>query len=447
MKRAFCRPVTALVTCVGLLALLLVLISASVAFAQTPATTPTVQGTTVPPAQAVPSSITILGQVSNGTPGGSLPVTMSVTLYAADNAQSVAFTTNGTTDASGKVRFDKVAYQPGRAYALVTTLGTVQYQSNPAEPKANETLILPVKIYDTTTDSSHVRIDQMYVIAHFSSETQLQVVNAYLLENNGDRTVQGGQKTNDGKQATLRFPLPAGARSVSFQGDQGGNYVLSKDGFLTVGGIPPGLQRTPLVVSYALPYTMQLRLETRAPYPVQNVNVAVAQQGVTLTAPSLKDQGLQTDQNGTSYRVYTGTALAAGQALALELQGLPKIGAPEQSTSQPGAGAVTLVTPAAGGLEWDDKRLAGGALAGAGLLVVLVALLWYVIMGRRREADASGEHRVLYDAIADLDEEHEAGKIGDEDYAQQRQLLKEALLAAMEDESQAAELVPESLAR
>jgi cytochrome c-type biogenesis protein CcmI len=221
---------------------------------------------------------------------------------------------------------------------------------------------------------------------------------------------------------------------------------VTKDGFLTAWGIPPGVQRTPVVVAYALPYTTQLRYETRAPYPVQNVNVAMAQQGVTLTAPSLKDQGLQTDQNGTSYRIYTGTALAAGQALAFDLQGLPKIGAPKQSTPAPGSGAVTLVTPAAGGSIWDDKRVAGGALAGAGLLVVLVALLWYVMTRGRRKAGAASEHRTLYEAIADLDEEHEAGGIGDEEYAEQRQLLKEALLAAMEDEPQAAELVPDGLA-
>jgi hypothetical protein len=186
MKRAFGPPITALVAFMGLVTILLVVTSASVASAETP--TPPVQVTPVQPTQAAPSSLTIVGQVSNATPGGSLPVTMTVTLYAVDG-QQVAFTKIGTADASGKASFENVPYQSGRGFALVTIRGATAYQSELLPlGDGQDLLTVPLKIYDTTTDTGSVRIDQMYVIGQFLSDKELQVVNGYTISNAADRS-------------------------------------------------------------------------------------------------------------------------------------------------------------------------------------------------------------------------------------------------------------------
>jgi hypothetical protein len=59
---------------------------------------------------------------------------------------------------------------------------------------------------------------------------------------------------------------------------------------------------------------------------------------------------------------------------------------------------------------------------------------------------ATGEHRALYEALADLDEDHQAGKIGEADYADQRAFLKAALLAALQNPAEAAEAALEGQA-
>jgi hypothetical protein len=202
--------------------LLLVVVS-SVALAETRVQTD--QRISVQATEQAPITLTILGQITNGTAGGSLPVTTTVSLYAVDG-QSLAFTMPGTADASGKVRFDNVAFNPGRTYALGAVEGTVQYQSDLVPPKDGEkTLTVPLQIYDTTTDTSRVRVDEMSVVGQFLSDKELQIINAYVLSNEGDRAVEGGEKTANGQRATLRFYLPAGAKSVEFQGDDGKKFA------------------------------------------------------------------------------------------------------------------------------------------------------------------------------------------------------------------------------
>jgi hypothetical protein len=366
---------------------------------------------------------------------------MTVTLYAVDG-QALAFNTVGTADASGKVRFDRVAYKAGRTYALATVQGTVQYHSDLVPPKDGEkTLTLPVQIYDTTTETSGVRVDEMYVVGQFLSDKELQVVNAFILSNEGDHTVEGGETTANGQRATLRFYLPAGAGNVEFEGDDGKKFSRTEDGYVTNWGIPPGRNVAQVAVRYTLPYSGRLHLETRAPYPVQKVSVLMADQGITLTSSALVDQGTQSGQDGIARRVYSGAALAAGQLLAFDLNGTLKVVAPttaQGSTSSAAAPATS--TPEVGP---DDRRLLGAGIMAVGLLVLLAATIWHVVSRRSRTVDALGEHRALFLALADLDEDHERGKIGAADYNDQRAFLKAALLAARQNPTMAPEAAAE----
>jgi hypothetical protein len=399
----------------------------AITIAETPV--PAGQGISVQATEPPPTVLTVLGQITNGTRGGSLPVTLTVTLYAVDG-QNLAFTSQGTADASGKVRFDNVAYKTGRAYALAAAKGGVQYHSDLVRPKDGErTLALPFQIYDTTADASRVRVTEMYVVGQFLSDKELQMTNAYILSNEGDRAVEGGEKTADGQRATLRFYLPAGAANVEFQGDDGTKFARTEDGFVTKWGVPPGTNAAQVVMRYTLPYTGQLHLVTRTRYPVQKVNVWMADQGITLTSAALVDQGTQAGADGVARRTYVGNALAAGASLTFGLSGMPKVTSPAPVPSTNGAPPVIPATKA----PQADKRLLGEVVVGVGLLVILVACLWRLIASRSRSVDPLGEHRALFEALADLDEDHEAGRIGDPEYDDQRSFLKAALLAALQD--------------
>jgi Phage integrase family len=201
-----------------------------------------------------------------------------------------------------------VAYKTGCTYALAASQGTVQYHSDQAPPKDGEkTLTLPLKIYDTTADSSRLRIDEMYTVGQVLSDQKVQIINAYMLSNDGDRTIQGGKKATNGQQATLRFYLlPAGATDIEVQDDDGKTFLRTVDSYVTTWGAAPGINAAQVAVRCLLPYTGQLHLETRVRYPVQKVRVLMADQGITLTSASLVDQSTQTGQDGVVRRACGG---------------------------------------------------------------------------------------------------------------------------------------------
>ncbi len=415
---------------------------AVVTAAQTPA--PPAPGSPPPPTEAPVASLTVVGQITNGTAGGTLPITTTVVLYGLDG-QAVALKTPGIADAAGKVRFEGVANTPGRSFGLTAIVGRTTYFTDlqPPQPGATE-LALTLKIYDTTSDASQVDVAEMYVLGEFLSAQELQITNAYILSNKGDRAIEDSEKAPDGRIATLRFTLPKGATGVQFQGESAERIIPTDDGFLTTWGIPPGDNVSQVAVRYTLPYTGQLHLESRVQYPVQIVNMMLVDQGVALASSQLKEQGTGQRQDGAMMRAYTGEALAAGQALAFDLSGAPKV-APAGVGNAPMDSSGAAAAPPA---PDNRRRIALGIVAfGAALLVASV--IWWARSARRVESDkqagVSPEHSALVQALAYLEEAHEAGEIGDVDYARQHQALKAALVSVLENPPPAAAANPQGV--
>ena len=428
MKTSFVWPIS-LAIVLGLLATLAYTIAVS---AQTPTPPPS-----SPPSETEPaaSPLIIMGQLSNGTPGGSLPITSSVVLHAFD-ADTMTFMTPGVADASGRFRFDGVPNQQGRVFGVTATLGRTTYLSEPLYPKPGEMeQPLTLKVFDTTTDARQVRVEQMLVVGEFLDENKLQLINAYFLSNDGDHTVEGGEKAPDGQTATLRFSLPAGATEVQFQDEGVNRFIRTGDGFLTTWGIPPGDQTGQVIVRYTLPYTGELHLETKVQYPIETLSMMQVDQGVALTSPQLQAKGTGRRQDGATVREYAAESLAAGQSLVVDLKGAPVLSAiPDTNTKSDQNEAATepqVQAPKAA----NRQRVVIGVGTLAVLLMVAGAsgLVWM-----RRSADDEeyrsvvDEQKALIVALADLDEAYEARNIDDHDYTLQRQALKATLVATLE---------------
>ena len=399
-----------------------------------------------PPTEAPVASLTIVGQITNGTPGGSLPITTTVLLHGYDG-QTMASMTPGVADASGQFRFEGVENKGGRAFGVTATVGRITYGSElqPPPPGATE-LALTLQIYDTTSDASQVRVAQMVVLGEFLSAQELQIINAYILSNQGDRAVEDSEKALDGRIATLRFTLPKGATGVQFQDESAERFIRTDDGFLTTWGIPPGDRVSQVVVRYTLPYTGQLRLESQLQYPVQVVNVLLVDQGVALASPQLQEQGTVQRQDGATLLSYTGAAFAAGQSLAFDLSGAPQV-APADAGNVPTDTSAVAAAPQAPAPD-NRRRIALGIVA-FGVALLVASAVWWARTARRDENDEqavlSSGPGALVQALANLDELREAGEIGDADYARQRQVLKAALGSALENPPLAAEASPQGV--
>lgn len=391
---------------------------------------------------AVPDKITITGQVTMGTPGVTLPITTSLLLHAHDGHE-MALMLDGQADAQGAFRFEGLENKPGRTFDIMAIVGPTTYfaeqivpQDGQAEYKA------AIKIFGTTKDTSTLRVDRLHSFVEFINRQQVRTTEIYVLSNTGDRTIERGETTADGKPVTLRFELPTGAEQVRFEGGElGARFFRTADGFLDAQGVPPGEQSSQVLVSYVLPYNGQVHLEHKVNYPVQGIDVILpADAGIGLMATGLAAQGTQAAPNGTAMQIFSGQALPAGGSLAYDLSG--ELSAAQASLLDGGApqdAAPQAATGALGSLVWALRSSVGGspvsaAVTSAGLLLLAVALLlWLRMRGKERAvakiADPGAERNALVQAIADLDDARAAGLIEAEEYQGQRRRLLDRLLA------------------
>ncbi len=170
--------------------------------------------------------ITLKVALGSGKAGEALPAdtnlqNAAVTLYAL-KGQSPVYRREGVTDAAGTATFTAVPYEDGYGFGVVAKMGLTPYISDVVAPTAGASEVLvPVKVYGTTTDASKLRVSQAFVLAEAQGDGKLGITNLYILSNAGDKTVEGGLKDAEGKAATVQFPLPSGAQDVKFGEDDG----------------------------------------------------------------------------------------------------------------------------------------------------------------------------------------------------------------------------------
>lgn len=379
----------------------------------------------VPPVvSATPSLevVTITGKISNGS-GGSLPADLGVTLhgYSHDTTSgqfAEVLTRDGLLQSDGSFSFDGVEAPVGRAFSVsVTYLGT-KYGSEVVFADGQNALDLPVTVYDTTSDTSGLVVDQLHLLLDFSTPDVVTVIEFYVVSNPGNKSVVGASAG----APVLQFNLPAGYSNLQFQdGALGGRYLETADGFADTASVTPGSQQYQLAFAFDLPYVKgnfisgpAVELTQKFTMPVTTFSV-LAQPGIKVSGESLTDNGVQ-DMGGTQFQVYQSSGFAAGKTLALKISGAPQTGA-----AAPAAGA-------------DNTRNILIGVAALGL--VLIGLGGYLFWRDRRgqqaadpdEDEFASEDEIL-DAIIALEDQFKAGNLSEDAYRARRAELK-ALLKA-----------------
>lgn len=351
-----------------------------------------------------PNQVTIQAQVVNGTAGMPAPPNLPITLYALDaGLETVIFTRTTTADANGLVRFYGLDPTLDAIYALVADYQGAIYFSDPQRlPAAQLTLTLPLTIYESTTDASVIRIDQLHLILDVRQDSLL-IEQVWVVSNISDRTFLNEDGTS------LLVAVPPDATEIRFDSNEPfERYITVPNGFADTEAVRPGYRSHQILFSFVLPYNGQ-SLDVTLPldYQAQNINLLMPDVGVRLSSDQLAAAGVRQAQ-GMTYQVFGAQAIAAGQSISFRLSRAASATASYNSSWVIAGGMLVLIAVLAGALIWRRRQA--------------------------MQANATREQERLLDEIAALDDVYEAGQLDPHDYQSRREKLKERLIEIIESE-------------
>jgi hypothetical protein len=409
-------PVTPIVPPPGALATS----SAQATRAQAPSEpTSTMPAPTLLTAGAPTGQAGIIGALVNGTSGAQTPGNLPVTLYAlSPDGSALMYTRTTTTDAGGHFAFDQIDGSTPIMYGLQVQYLKVTYTSDALTfAHGGLTLTVPITVYEMTGDVSGVRVEQMHTFFDYSGPGSVMIGQLFIVSNSSDRAYLAADGTS------LKFPLPKGATNVRFMdGELGGRYRATDDGFADTEAVIPGTGTTQILVSYDLAYDgTKLDLNWKMPYAIKSINVLIPEGNAKLTSAQLTRADVRPTQGGNMVN-FVGSDIAAGQSVAIQL-----------------AGAISAVP--AGESPVGSVTASPVLIVAAALLLVAVAIVAFVWLRQRQRAalmeqeavDVEASQDELLDAIAALDDDFEAGQIQEADYRRQRAELKAELVELMKE--------------
>lgn len=356
--------------------------------------------TSPPPEQTVDRPATsesvVVGQIIHGTAGAEIPTDLQVRILGFDGEQQV-LDEFVPVDRQGGFQLEPIEIAPGRLFFATLEYQQVQYRSELAHaPTDGSPLELPLTIYETTTDSTPLRVERLHLLIDFPQAGVMRVLQLWVVGNLSDRVVAPG----------LRVSLPASAFNLSFEeGQLGEHFEETAAGFTDHEPVPPGSSIDQLVFAFELAREGSLGYRQPMQHPVEAVTILVPADGPRLSG--LIDEGVR-DLGGLQMHSYAAAALEPGDSLSFRV-------------ARPSGIAGPVVA----------------AVAGAAALVIALFLVFRSRSATSRAAAPEQSPREVLDqqallrGIALLDAEYEAGQLDQADWEQRRESLKQQALDLM----------------
>jgi len=356
----------------------------------------------------------VSGVVVNGSEGD-VPSKTTVTLRGFEHstdpnsAPQEVVTQTVETDAKGAFLFEDVDFPEGRIFLAEANYQGIVFQSELVVSEAGMTeLTIPdLTVYESTTDSGGLVVEQLHLSFDMAVEGGVQVFELFTISNTTNKAYVFA---TDGTSLPF-MPLPEGATNVGLEISQDSAPLLpTESGDFA---IPPSDKYYSLIAFFSMPYDKSLELKQPLALPVSSALIIVPE-GIKVKSDQLTDEGIQQTQQGFNVQTYSGGGLSAGAPLEITLSGKVK--------------SATSV---------DNRQT---LLIGAGALglVLILAGVWMFLRDRGKPDDDDFEEgegpedefetaEEIMDAIVALDDLYRAKKIPDEAYQKRRAELKERL--------------------
>lgn len=336
-------------------------------------------------------------------------------------------------DADNTFVFEGLSVDPNIVYLASVASEGLSYSSamlslTPDKSSTDAT----ITIYGATDSPANIRINR----AHWILDVQpgaLVLAQIYLIGNQGDRTFVGRAIEGVDIPVTVGIDVPPEAVEITFQNGVLGNR-FRRVGNLIYDTMPvmPGDSTQQIIVQYAIPYqgtSFDLRQELL--YPTDLLSVLVANfPDLRIDAPELTFDSVQNIQ-GFEYQVWRQSSFGPGQ-VELKLQGLLERSAvdPLMGTGTTAGAAAPLAQikpPMEAWISWVMMALVGAILLG----VLGVAIQRGAFSTATSPRELRSLQESLISEIAQLDDLHALGQLGDTEWLRRRTNLKAQLLDVM----------------
>lgn len=295
------------------------------------------------------------------------------------------------------------------ASVLLFSAGAAFGASSPLPPPPKSVVIT----------SGHIVLDHQNGI--------LRVMEMLTVENQSDETYEG---ISMGPQVkiSLRFPVPKGAGSLAVLPESGPGLVPVGVGFGYTRPLPPGKKM--LAYTYELPLAEgQIRFEKSYRYPASDLSILAAESGLQLSIKGAHEAE-SVSLEGRSYQRFHADSLSAEEALVIEA--VVVSGSMFRPQGSNDSRSMMDSVP--------DFPSASWGLVGAfsGIVLLVGAYLVGYAKGRATSSESPNPdelRRELVAEIAVLDDRHESGSLGKEEWKKKRGVLRDKLTELLRDSS------------
>lgn len=328
---------------------------------------------------------------------------LDVMLHILDQNYAEAGMLHGQSSLDGTFIFSDAPFDANLQYAVMVTFEGVTYFSDivPVDMTSMQVSV-QVPVYESTPDLTDVQVDQMHVLFNFA-EDGMETKEIYILSNMGERTVKDVYKLDADKTATLEFPLPSDADFIFFKPDNQDRFIKLDGGFADTYPILPGAGSAQIMVNYLTPFSNGRTYTYTAPLNILSMNFLIDEESnVTLQGQGLVGPERMTLDDGKSYLVYSHANLGAGEKLQISFIG---------NNASAKANAI-------------PPLIAGVAVLG--LTLMGYGFWWWRKSDNVQSDDGQSDDAPLDELIreiAQLDEKHEQGQLGLDEYLHMRKEL------------------------
>lgn len=361
---------------------------------------------------------------TSGQPAEGVTVSLHGLALTPDGGVSEVITQEIPSGADGTYRFEDLPANEENLVYVVSLIYQNSAFSSDVVVLAGDVPVLelpPLIVYDVTSDASAISIENMHIVLTPEGEDAIVVAQIYIFSNSSDSMYLSEQTVGQGlRRAAVEVASPEQAFGHAFEdGEIGRRFIPSEQGYYDTVAVFPGSSSHSVIMSYLIPLgnnTLKIPLM----YNANNVTLIYEPEALRVSASGFQPDDQINDPMLADFEVLSKGGFVAGDELVVTVRTasasgsvLPYVG---------GFVALGLVVAAA---WWWRKR----APAETPKDTKASARKQVVDEKKAQAARTEQERQRLMQAIADLDDAHEAGKVNKNDYEAQRARLMAEVVA------------------